>query len=252
MAKGQTILMYRSTTAGVTPPVASLQTGEMAVNTTDATVFMRDTAGTAQQVGGKGPYTTGLANLFWATPSATSGVPSLRAITTADLPLITPDKISGTWAAKAAITVTGTTATSLLSGTKPSVTLVAGRSLQVSLAGIVTTGLTPGTMVLQVKLGGTVVASSTAFGILGSLTGQIWIAEILLTCYAAGTSGTVVTQGMMNFSGSMTGIVNQGSGGVTPVVVNTTAALTLDVVLTLSAVSGASIVCTNALVVPLT
>ncbi|MBL7942761.1 MAG: hypothetical protein JNM00_08350 [Flavobacteriales bacterium] len=131
-------------------------------------------------------------------------------------------------------TVQNTTSETTLFGTgEGSLTIPAdffkvGRTLKVTMMGIITNTGSP-TIRLRVKLGGSTIIDTTAVT-MGTITGtQFFIAEFLITCRTAGSSGTVIGQGMFNYwasTSSQRTATGASSGTVT---VNTTGTLALDV-----------------------
>jgi hypothetical protein len=124
--------------------------------------------------------------------------------------------------------------------------LVPGKRVRVRVGGGYGT-FTSGTITFKVKLGSTAVATTTLTPG-ASLAGRGWWIEVVLTCRASGVSGSVVASGASNlFSSSNTATqrelqtVNGTTSVSSPVTVDTTAALALDVTVTWSVANAANI-----------
>lgn len=125
-----------------------------------------------------------------------------------------------------------TTETSLLSAGRGSKTLPAdalgqGTTVRLELAGHVRDTGNP-SLDIKVTLGGTELCSTGAQNLNTTVTEADWHLEVLITCRAAGASGTVVASGIFDHDdGTSFGLVNSSE-----VTVDTTAALALDVTAT--------------------
>ena len=157
---------------------------------------------------------------------------------------------SGAFFSQTTATATsGITASPMIGGgagtkTLPAGYLVVGKTIRISVAGIVTTAATPGTVSIAITLGGTVIAQSVAPQTMtAGLTNVPFGFTVLVTCQSTGTSGIVLANTLSLTSAAATAAVggnlmpNASSSGVTTTV-NTTGALAIGVTSTNSVSSG--------------
>lgn len=105
-----------------------------------------------------------------------------------------------------------------------------GKTVRVRATGVLTTGATPGTVILTPRYGtttaGTSLGAGTASGTLvASVTAAPWFLDITLVCRSIGTSGTVACFGVWECPAGYTaapGVVECGRNAVTTI--DTTAA----------------------------
>lgn len=151
-------------------------------------------------------------------------------------------------------TVTETTLFGAGSGslTQAANSLVVGRSLVVRMDGYITSGVP--TFRVRVKLGATVIADTTAVATPNMAAAQAITVEAVLTCRSIGGAGTVFGQVSYNFSGTPVSatLSKFPSNTAAAVVVDTTAAQTLDVMATWgTAAVGNTLTITNSSVIVL-
>lgn len=122
--------------------------------------------------------------------------------------------------------------------------LVPGKSIRIRMSGTIADTGNP-TMTVNVKLGSTIVATTGAVNF-GSLTGtHSWFIDAIITCRTTGVGGTVFAQGKFEISAASM----QGMPSTSPVTVNTTTTLPIDVTFTWGTADPAdTITCTNATV----
>jgi hypothetical protein len=101
-----------------------------------------------------------------------------------------------------------------------------GKVYRVTAQGVYGTTGTPN-LTVQLRFGSTVIASTATNATSGTVTNQPWRIETQVTCYTAGGSGTVEGQGFALFSTAATTAQNIGMVNTSTVVVDTTAAQTL-------------------------
>ena len=155
------------------------------------------------------------------------------------------------YSAKASVTTSGTSASTLLSAsfvgpglTLPANFLVPGKTLRYTVFGTVTTTSSPGTVLLTVSLGGTTMASSSASAVTAGTTNAAVAISGLITCQTAGSSGSVTTAG----TGFIAGSITFGQTSASATTINTTTAETLNITSTNSVSGGAVLTITNAIV----
>jgi hypothetical protein len=151
-------------------------------------------------------------------------------------------------------TVTNTTTETTLIGTGvgsltlPANYLQVGKQLRVKFGGVYTAPITPGNFIINVKLGGTTIATGTASAILANASNASFSGEAKIVCITAGGSGTVVVEGGLDYSvGNNLArfTVDLNNAGATTTV-NTFTADAIDVTATWdTAVSTKSITCTQ-------
>lgn len=134
-------------------------------------------------------------------------------------------------------------------GTKtlPSNFLIAGKTIRITGAGVFTTPITTGNLVIKVKYGTTVIATATASNLATSATNDGFEYRVDLTCRTTGASGTVMTNGVMTYD--LTAITKAGvslnNAGATTTI-DTTSANALDVTATWSTSTTSTITGTTA------
>jgi hypothetical protein len=121
----------------------------------------------------------------------------------------------------ASVTVTATGDTTLMPAGQGSVTIpedffTAGKTVRFKARGYLSTGVAPGNVTLNFKLGGVTVASTGAVAAVGSLTNLAWDAEVEVTCRTTGAGGTVFVQGDFEYEitavgADIAGLVNTGA-----------------------------------------
>lgn len=124
--------------------------------------------------------------------------------------------------------------------------LKAGTVLRFYLSGIYTTDASSGTAVLTLKLGSTTISTTGAFGLDSNVNSGIWRIFGQLTCRSDGATGTVVGQTGWEHDAENALEVwhHQNMIAVTPVTIDTTKELAVDVLWTASD-AGTSITCTG-------
>lgn len=102
--------------------------------------------------------------------------------------------------------ITNTTATSLLFGagvgtrTLPANLFRAGTRVRVHMSGtLATDAVAPGTLNIELKLGSTVVCSTTATTLVAVTGTKTWFADMEVTCQTAGASGVLQAAGQFGF-----------------------------------------------------
>jgi hypothetical protein len=88
--------------------------------------------------------------------------------------------------------------------TLPANKLTVGKSIRISIAGFINTAAAAGTATLRLRLGGVLIAASSAITLTNSITNRGFEIEGLITCRSVGPTGSVIGQGM--FQANMTGI----------------------------------------------
>jgi hypothetical protein len=132
--------------------------------------------------------------------------------------------------ATVANTVTQTTlvSTGVGSVTLPADYLVAGKTLRVRASGFLSDTGTPN-LTMRVKFGTTVIASTGAVALNGTISNNVWLLECDITCRAAGASGTVFGQGKFFFDNSAQTGKTEGMVNTATVTIDTTAAQAISV-----------------------
>ena len=131
--------------------------------------------------------------------------------------------------------------------TLPANYLVAGKTLRLTIYGAYSTkAATPGTLVIKVKLGTTIILALPATTVTVALTKVPFVIDAIITCRTVGATGTVIGQGDLFLATAtvQTGISymlpNQGSDALTAVVKDTTASILVDVTATWSLADAAN------------
>jgi hypothetical protein len=143
-------------------------------------------------------------------------------------------------------TVSNTAAETTLIGagvgstTLPANFFVAGRTVRLSLKGVLSTTGTP-TLLLNVKLGSTVIIASATVTLPSSITNRAFVLEIDITCRVAGASGTFIGEGSLILDNSTTPYII-GFAGIGTVTVDTTAAQALDLTATFGTASSSNVI----------
>lgn len=117
--------------------------------------------------------------------------------------------------------------------TLPTVLWAAGKTLRIEGGGVYSTLVTPGNLVINVKLGSTVIATYTITNLIASAANAAFQYCVDITCRTTGASGTVVVDGQVDYE-TAAGIRSFGplnNAGATTTV-NTTGSLVLDVTAT--------------------
>lgn len=134
----------------------------------------------------------------------------------------------------ASVTVGNTgTETSLMPTGKGSLTipanfLIPGKTVRLKLKGYYSTTTVPGNVTANFKLAGTTVVTTGADAAVGSLTNLFWEAEVDVTCFTAGSSGTVWVQGRVMLEIAALGSDLNGMTNTSVTTVNTTTGLAID------------------------
>lgn len=141
-----------------------------------------------------------------------------------------------------------TTETSILgtgtgAKTLPANLLTPGKVLRLKVRGVYSTAAILPTLTVRVKLGGVTLASQAITNLIVAATNSAFSGEIDIKCRTAGASGTVDAFGALTYSisGSTRGFAELNTA-LTPVVVDTTAALPLDATVQWSAASASNTV----------
>lgn len=121
----------------------------------------------------------------------------------------------------------------------------AGKTIRIEGAGIYSAAaIAPGNLVINVKLGSVIIATTTLGAILSGASSLGYEFECKITCRTAGTSGTVMTTGNIDYASTSTGTRLFGdlnnSGAVSTI--NTTVTQTLNVTVTWATASASNIV----------
>ena len=95
------IQIYFSTTATNVPLNTNLTNGELAINSADGKLFYKDSGGTVQTLASQNLFASQTANYVYAAPNGSAGVPSFRALVSADLPALSGTYIPYTGASAA-------------------------------------------------------------------------------------------------------------------------------------------------------
>lgn len=155
-------------------------------------------------------------------------------------------------------TVANTTTETTLFGsgtgtlTIPANRLEVGSVIVCDLAGVYSTKGSPvGNVTFRAKLGGTnvcVTATSSFFA--ANITNNSWHLWLLITCQSTGVSGGIIGQAMLGYStGTVNGEFVQLPGSLTPITIDTTGTLALNVTFEWATADNSnSISCTSALV----
>ena len=139
------------------------------------------------------------------------------------------------------VTETTLTATGVGTLTLPANFFVSGKTIRIKASGVVSDTGTP-TNTVNIKLGGTTVATTGAVAFSGALSNNAWFIEAEITCRTTGVGGTVFVQGRFDVEpGNFEGMPN-----TTTDTVNTTTTLLIDVTFTWGTASASNtITCTN-------
>ncbi|HKU18064.1 MAG TPA: hypothetical protein VJP80_02210 [Candidatus Saccharimonadales bacterium] len=128
--------------------------------------------------------------------------------------------------------------------------LVPGRTLRLSLSGLLTTAASPPTSVFKVKLGATTICTTGTLTLPANMTNRLFSITATITCRTSGASGTVLGEAWLQFmtaaSGSPTFYEMANTGTIS---VDTTAALTVDATHTWGTGASASYTVSNKLAI---
>jgi hypothetical protein len=156
----------------------------------------------------------------------------------------------GTADATVANTVTETTLVGAGwgSATVPANQLYAGAAVRVRASGVLSCTGTP-TLNIKLKVGATVLVSTGAVALAGTVSNSAWMFEGLIICRTAGAGGTVRVQGRFWFDNAAHAGLMEGMPSTTTAAVDTTAANTLDLTATWgTAAAGNTITCSGAVI----
>lgn len=113
--------------------------------------------------------------------------------------------------------------------TLPTNFFVAGRTLRITISGLIKTGDTPPTSTFRIRLGATAICTTGTFTLPANIADRMFSAVATITCRTIGASGTVMSEGHLQFmtaaSGSPTFYEMTNTGATA---INTTTALTVD------------------------
>lgn len=161
------------------------------------------------------------------------------------------DYVSTIFSATVTATVTNTvTETSAIGTGVGSKTLAAnfltvGRTLRISGSGIYSAAaVAPGNLTVKIKLGSTVIATTTLGALLSGASNLGYQFEAEVVCRTTGVSGTVITSGSIDYATTSTGTRSFGdlnNGGATSTI-DTTSSQVLDVTVTWQTASTSNIV----------
>ena len=118
---------------------------------------------------------------------------------------------------------TGTGSTTLASG------VLAGRTIRITLRGVMSTPVTPGTLTIRVKVGSTTIATATASSLVGSSSNSQFRFETLIQNRTTGVSGTVVSSGTFSYQGASAVVVETLDNAGATATVDTTASNAINV-----------------------
>ena len=118
---------------------------------------------------------------------------------------------------------TGTGSTTLASG------VLAGRTIRITIRGVLSTPSTPGNLTIRVKVGSTTIATATASSLVGSASNSQFRFETLIQNRTTGVSGTVVSSGTFSYQGASAVIVETLDNAGATATVNTTVSNALNV-----------------------
>ena len=95
------IQIYYSTTSSNVPLNTNLTNGELAINSADGKLFYKDSGGTVQTLASRDLFASQTANYVYASPNGSAGVPTFRALVSADIPALSGTYIPYTGASSA-------------------------------------------------------------------------------------------------------------------------------------------------------
>ena len=95
------IQIYYSTTSSNVPLNTNLTNGELAINSADGKLFYKDSGGTVQTLASHDLFASQTANYVYASPNGSAGVPTFRALVSADIPALSGTYIPYTGASSA-------------------------------------------------------------------------------------------------------------------------------------------------------
>lgn len=131
-------------------------------------------------------------------------------------------------------TVTNTTTETTLFGTGTGSTtlgsgVLAGRTIRITLRGVLSTPVTPGALTIRVKVGSTTIATATTSSLAASASNAQFRFETLIQTRTSGVSGTVVSSGTFAYQGASAVIVESLDNAGATVTVDTTVSNALNV-----------------------
>lgn len=116
-----------------------------------------------------------------------------------------------------------------------------GKTLRIRGSGVYSTTTTaPGTLNIQVKLGGTTISSTTATSLQTSQLNQPWVLSYTLTCLSSGASGTVIGNNFFAIYNTSTTIEAWPMTMAATKTIDTTASLSVSVTATFSVASSSN------------
>ena len=120
-----------------------------------------------------------------------------------------------------------------------------GKAIKIRLCGLYTTDAAPGNATVSLTINGNTYTSTASFALDGNVTNRIWWFEGVITCRSLGATGTISGNlAWVHSENTVQGTLHsQDAPVVTPVVIDTTIANTIDVLWTATD-SGTSISCT--------
>lgn len=122
----------------------------------------------------------------------------------------------------------------------PANTLVQGTTARLIIAGVYSGALVPTTALFKFKINGNVVASGTASALLASASNQGFSYRQTMTCRAAGTTGSLVTVGTMQYANGLMTRANVDLNNIAGYTIDTTVDNTLDLSVTWGALSSSN------------
>jgi hypothetical protein len=150
----------------------------------------------------------------------------------------------------ASVTVSATGDTTLMPAGKGSTSIPAkflqvGKTIRFKARGYLSTGVAPGNVTINFKLGGSTVDTTAAFALVGSLTNLAWHVEVEITCRTTGASGALMIQGDFEYEITAVGADIAGMVNTSTTTIDTTAAQAVDFSVNFAG-TGNSITLTNA------
>ncbi len=148
-----------------------------------------------------------------------------------------------------ATTILGAVGTGVGTLTIPANLLKVGKTIRLRLKGLMTTATNGYTYNFNVTLGGTSLRSTGALTPAASLSNREWVLDLDITCITTGSSGTVMSSGIIHISNSGTSAYIWPLASTTTTTINTTTALAINVTVACNTASSSySISCQNATV----
>lgn len=145
------------------------------------------------------------------------------------------------------VTETAISGTGIGSLTLPANQLKVGKNLRVRAWGVLSSkAAAAGNLTIKIKLGSTVILSTTAIALTTSLSNNLWQLDSDMTCRAVGGSGTIMAQGVFRTVNTLADIAEGMSNGTSTITVDTTGTLALSVTAQFSVNDVANTIsCTN-------